>query len=224
MCKNILVVVAHPDDETIGMGGTISKHICNGDKVYVISMTNGVSSRDPERNEINLRITASEEASKILGFKWQKRFDFPDNKMDTIPLLEIVKEIEKIKLQVNPHIVYSHSLSDLNIDHRILTNAVLTTFRPQPKESCKEIRLFEVASASDYGHESITGKFSPNLYIDISNFWESKEKALIAYKEELREYPHTRSLYAIKNLSLSRGSQVGIKMAEVFQVIRKIEI
>lgn len=220
----VLVIVAHPDDETIGMGGTIKRHIDQGDKVFVISMTNGIGSRDSnsdsnaEKRKIN-----SNKASNILGFIWYEQFDFDDNQMDKYPLLKIIKKIEGVKSKLNPEIVYTHSSSDLNVDHRILSEAVLTAFRPQPKEICKEIRLFEVASATDYGIDVITGKFSPNLFISIDKGnWELKTKALDAYDCEIKSYPHSRSIEAIKNLANLRGNQVGIDMAEAFQIIRKI--
>ena len=109
------------------------------------------------------------------------------------------------------------------MDHRVVANSVLTAFRPQPNELCKELRLFEVASATDYGNSAITGSFSPNLFIDISNEWPSKVKALEAYMEEMREYPHSRSIQGIKNLANLRGNQVGYDFAEAFEVIRKLE-
>ena len=144
--------------------------------------------------------------------------------LDNEPLLEIIKSIEKSKNIIQPNLVYSHSGGDLNIDHRILANAVLTAFRPEPNQSCKEIRLFEISSATDFGNEDITGKFIPNLFIDISSTWDDKEKALLAYKDELKVFPHSRSLEGIKNLAKLRGNQVGLKMAEAFQVIRKINL
>ena len=155
----VLVVVAHSDDETIGMGGTIKRHTEKGDEVIVMSMTNGVGSRNGiNQNEINKRIIASDKASKILGFKWIERNDYPDNQMDSCSTLEIVKLIEKVKNKYRPSLVYFHSEADLNVDHRILSSAVITAFRPQPGEICRELRVFEVPSATDYGHESITGR------------------------------------------------------------------
>ncbi len=220
----VLVVVAHSDDETIGMGGTIKRHVNKGDKVIIMSMTNGVGSRENSNpNEINKRLIASEKASKILGFSWIERYNYPDNEMDTCSTLDIVKNIEKAKIKYRPSIVYFHSEADLNVDHRILSSAVLTAFRPQPGEHCRELRVFEVPSATDYGDESITGKFAPNLYIDISVTWPYKLSALKAYSKEIRDYPHSRSLEAIKNLAKIRGNQNGLNMAEAFQIIRKIE-
>ena len=104
-----------------------------------------------------------------------------------------------------------------------MSSAVLTAFRPQPGEFCKELRVFEVPSATDYGHESIIGRFLPNLFIAISETWGHKLSALEAYSKEIRDYPHSRSLEAIKNLAKIRGNQNGLRMAEAFQIIRKIE-
>ena len=143
--------------------------------------------------------------------------------MDSHPLLEIVKSIEKIKKIFKPDLVYTHSASDLNIDHNIVSRAVLTAFRPTPEESCKEIRLFEVSSSTDFGVASLNGSFNPNLFIDIKDTWSSKQEALKAYVSELRAYPHSRSIEGIKNLANNRGNQVGYELAEAFEVIRKIE-
>ena len=224
MREVVLVVVAHSDDESISMAGTISKHIKKGDKVFVISMTNGVGARDDANlNKINQRKNASVTASKVLGFEWGDCYDFTDNGMDSYPLIEIIKAVEKAKYKYRPTLVYTHSGADLNVDHRVVSNSVLTAFRPQPNELCKEIRLFEVASATDYGNLAITGSFSPNLFIDISNEWPVKVKALEEYLEEMCEYPHSRSIQGIKNLGNLRGNQVGYDFAEAFEVIRKLE-
>ena len=224
MREVVLVVVAHSDDESISMAGTIVKHIKKGDKVFVISMTDGVGARDDANlNKIKQRKNASVTASKVLGFEWGDSYDFSDNVMDSYPLIEIVKAVEKAKYKYRPTLVYTHSGADLNVDHRVVANSVLTAFRPQPNELCKELRLFEVASATDYGKSAITGSFSPNLFIDISNEWPTKVKALKAYMEEMREYPHSRSIQGIKNLANLRGNQVGYDFAEAFEVIRKLE-
>ena len=224
MSEIVLIIVSHSDDESISMAGTICKHVIRGDKVYVMSMTDGVSSRnDIVKDSIKKRKEASIKASKILGFEWVKCFDFDDNLMDNYPLLDVVKAIEINKQNYKPTLVYTHSISDLNIDHRVVGNAVLTAFRPQPMEICREIRLFEIASATDYGNSSITGTFVPNLFIDISNNWELKKEALTAYNDEMRDYPHSRSIEGIKNLAKLRGNQVGLNLAEAFQVIRKLE-
>ena len=225
MSETVLVVVAHSDDETITMAGTIKKHLELGDQVYVISMTDGVGSRNKvKEKEVFARKSAANQASNILGFEWGECFNFDDNAMDSYPLLEVVKSVEKAKYKYNPTLVYTHTFADLNVDHRVVVNAVLTAFRPQPMEQCKEIRLFEVASSTDYGNNKITGTFTPNLYINIKSYWDAKLDALNAYRSEIRGFPHSRSLEGIENLARIRGNQAGIEMAEAFEIIRKIEL
>ncbi len=224
MTDNVLVVAAHSDDETISMAGTIRKHVNRGDKVYVVSMTDGVGARE-ESNEgdVTQRKWSANEASKVLGFEWGDCYNFLDNSMDSHPLIEIVKAVEQAKIKYKPTLVYTHSGADLNIDHKVVANAVLTAFRPQPMELCREIRLFEVASATDYGNTALTGIFSPNLFVNIANTWDSKLKALNVYAAEMREYPHSRSIDGILNLAKIRGNQVGYELAEAFEVIRKLD-
>ena len=224
MPKNILIVVAHPDDETISMAGTIRKHVNNGDSVKIISMTDGVSARLTSKIEdASNRKKSAEKASEILGFSWEALYNFNDNAMDGYPLIEIIQCIEKIKKKLQPELVYTHSGADLNIDHRVVSNAVLTVFRPEPNEKCKELRLFEVASATDYGNQAVTGSFAPNLFVNISQEWPSKLRALEAYSSEMRNYPHSRSIKGIENLAKLRGNQIGYELAEAFEVLRKIE-
>lgn len=220
----VLVVVAHTDDETLGLGGTIAKHVSLGHSVFGISMTDGVGARGELLNdEAKRRKQASINAATILGFKWIEGGNFPDNAMDTVPLLEVAKVIEQAKKELNPTIIYTHSSADLNIDHRIVALATLTAFRPQPNEIWKEIRAFEIPSATDYGHPEITCSFLPNLSISIEDTWSQKLKALREYKDEMMEAPHTRSFEGLENMAKYRGNQVGIKLAEAFQIIRKIE-
>ena len=224
MTKDILVFVAHSDDETLGLGGTIAKHVSMGDRVYAVSMTNGVGARaSASLLDASSRKEASEKASEILNFKWLAQFDFEDNRLDKYPMLDLVAQIENVKNEIKPNLVYTHSAADLNVDHRQLALAVMTAFRPQPCENCSEIRLFEVPSATDFGHRAVTGSFNPNLFVEIADFWHLKLKALQAYADEMRTYPHSRSLKAVENLASARGNQVGLEMAEAFEIVRKIE-
>ena len=223
--KNIiLIVVSHTDDETLGIGGSIVRHVESGDKVFAISMTDGVGSRDLNFQGVDIeRLNAAREAAKELNFEWLSGGDFPDNSMDKVGILEVAKKIEEAKRLVNPNIIYTHSYADLNIDHQITCKAVLTAFRPQPSEIYEEIRTFEVPSATDYGHRSTTGYFQPNLYVDITRTWHKKLKALKCYSQEMREFPHARSLEGLENLAKLRGNQCGVQLAECFEILRKIE-
>ena len=225
--KSILIVVAHPDDEVLAMGGTICYYKKLKYDIYAMFFSDGISSRKYNSNvrmkfDIKRREEASEKAAKLLGFEWIFKGRFQDNAMDKEPLLKYINVIEKIKKKINPSIVYTHSPTDLNVDHRIISEATLTAFRPQPGETCQEIATFEISSSTDYSHHKLYGSFIPNKFIDINKFIDNKLKALSFYKSELKPYPHSRSLRGIKLLSQYRGVQVGMKNAEAFEVLRKI--
>ena len=223
--KSALIVVAHRDDEILGCGGTIAKLIEDKYKVYAISMTNGVSSRvRSSKKEIDQRYKNSLKAAKLIGFNWLNKIsgDFADNAMDSEPLLNIVKVIEKAKKITNPEIVITHYPEDLNIDHQIVSSATLTAFRPKTNQTCKKIISFEVPSSTDF---AIYKKnfFKPNYFVDIQKFWNKKKLGLDAYKDEMLKYPNSRSLKGLKNLAHYRGNQVGLNMAEAFQILRIIK-
>lgn len=222
MNEIVLVVIAHSDDETIGAGGTLARHSINGDEVFVVSMTDGVSSRLVNEEEVILRNKSALDASKKIGFTWLDCGSFPDNAMDTKPFIEIVRFIENIKKNLKPQIIYTHSAADLNIDHQIVNRAVLTAFRPHSDESLREIRAMEIPSSTDYGHETTTSRFSPNLYVNIEEMWNTKLEGLRSYDTEIRESPDSRSYEGIENLAKLRGNQVGLFYAEAFEIIRKI--
>ena len=151
MNKKILVVAAHPDDEVLGCGGTMARHAKNGDKVHIVFMSDGVNSRENVKyNEENERREYAKKASEILGAQTPKFFDFPDNMMDTVPLLEIVKELEVYIQELQPNIVYTHYKGDLNIDHQITYQAVMTACRPTPRSSITQIYLFEILSSTEW--------------------------------------------------------------------------
>ena len=225
MKKNILLVVAHRDDETIGCGGTIVKLSKSNYKIFGISMTDGISSRNKfNSTDIKNRHKNSIKAANILGFKWLDKFsgNFQDNKMDNSSILEVVKVIEKAKKFIKPVLVYTHFPDDLNIDHQIVAKATMTAFRPKFKETCEKIFAFEVPSSTDYANFK-KKIFKPNHYVNIDKFWKKKLQALKAYKGEMMKYPNSRSLKGLESLARYRGNQVGLKMAESFQILRSID-
>jgi N-acetylglucosamine malate deacetylase 1 len=223
MTKIVLVVAAHSDDEALGCSGTIAKHIEAGDKVHVIFMTNGVGSRSTTSiSDIKHRQAAAQKAADILGITSTEYFDFPDNKMDTVPLLDIVKSIEHVINETQPEIIYTQHIGDLNIDHQITHKAVMTACRPQPDFCVKEIYAFEVLSSTEWqtpGFES----FSPNVYINITDYIEIKKQVLGVYSEEMRQAPHSRSIDNMLHLNAFRGCTVGVSYAEAFVLIRMIK-
>ena len=220
MNKKILVVAAHPDDEVLGCGGTMARHAKNGDKVHIVFMSNGVNSRgNVKYNEENERRECAKKASEILGAQTPKFFDFPDNMMDTVPLLEIVKELEVYIQELQPNIVYTHYKGDLNIDHQITYQAVMTACRPTPRNSITQIYLFEILSSTEW---SITSTFSPAHFVDISDEFELKIKALKMYKEEIKDFPNSRSIESLTALSVFRGGSMGLNFAEAFSIERSL--
>jgi LmbE family N-acetylglucosaminyl deacetylase len=223
MSNSILVVAAHPDDEALGCGGTIAKHVSNGDIVTVAFMTNGVSARnnDTDVNQI-ARKTAADLALNILGVTNTCYFDYPDNALDTVPLINIAKTIESVVSKYHPNIIYTHFSEDLNVDHRLTHQAVMTACRPQAWCCVKQIFCFEVLSSTEWNSYS-KSKFNPNKFVNIEQFWLQKKSALEAYHEEMRPHPHSRSMEAVEALAVLRGSVVGLKKAESFQIERIIE-
>lgn len=222
MSKTVLVVAAHPDDEALGCGGTIARHVSEGDEVYILFMTNGVSARQTssetdavERNE------AAEAARQALGVARYIYNDFPDNQLDTVSMLVITQSIEKIIREVQPNIVYSHHYGDLNIDHRRTHEAVMTACRPQPGFCVKAIYAFEVVSATEWNAPQ-AARFTPNYFVDISDYLDTKMKSIEAYSEEMRDEPHARSIYNIIALAKYRGNSVGFNSAEAFELVRKL--
>ncbi len=221
-----MVVVAHPDDEVLGCGGTIAKY-ANNNEIYVAILGEGVSSRyaqrgEARRNELLELQKQSRKAGKLLGAKENFFFNLPDNRFDTVPFLEIVKKIESIIVKVKPERIYTHHSGDLNIDHRITFQAVLTGTRPTGDCSVREIYAFEVPSSTEWSFQKLGDVFTPNVFEDISRTIEVKLEALKMYESEIRKYPHPRSLRALNIIAQRWGIVVGKEYVEPFALIRRI--
>lgn len=216
--NNVLVVAAHADDEALGCGGTIVKHVEQGDKVSVVFLTDGVGARGND-DSASERGYSAEKALKILGVSKTMCFDLPDNEMDSVSLLTIAKKIEGVISIEQPNIIYTHFFGDLNIDHQITNRAVLTACRPQKTCSVKEIYCFEVLSSTEWGTKAVN-QFVPHKIVDITNVWDKKISALKCYEQEMRSSPHSRSYRAAEALACLRGETHGFNKAEAFYVER----
>ncbi|MCI5065992.1 PIG-L family deacetylase [bacterium] len=223
----LLVIVAHPDDETLGCGGTIARRVSEGDEAYCLALADGVSSRyendeDVHEEEIQERRESYQKACSALGIRktWLK--DFPDNRFDSVPLLHIVKEIERVHAEVAPDVVYTHFERDLNIDHRLTFQAVLTACRPTHGQVTREILSFENPSSTEWASVSSSLSFRPTEFCGIEKFLEDKKTAMAHYQAELRPYPHPRSLEAIEISAKHWGIVSGLGCAEAFMQVRKL--
>lgn len=222
--KNFLIIAAHPDDEILGCGGIAAKLVQEGYSGSTIIVSEGITSRDQKRNlshranELKILKKKCIKANKQIGINKVYFLDFPDNRLDTIALLDIVKKIEILIKKIKPKVVFTHNNSDLNKDHKIVYDATITACRPTPENKIEKILSFEVLSSTNWSSPE-ENNFTPNVYIDISKTIKKKLKSLNFYKTEMREYPHARSINAVEALSRFRGSTVGFKNAESFKLI-----
>jgi len=219
----VLIVAAHPDDEALGCGGTIARHVERGDVVDVLFVADGVSARGADAQALARRQDAARKATSILGTQPPHFLDLPDNQLDSVPLIEVTQAIERLAREVAPAIVYTHHGADLNVDHRIVHQAVLTAFRPIPGASVVGLFAFETASSTEWSSSAVGPAFAPDRFVDISGHLECKVAALDAYAEEMRPFPHARSLVSVRSLAMWRGACVGLAAAEAFVTLRWIE-
>ena len=210
---NILVLAAHPDDESVGMGGTIKK-LSKKNKIHLCVLTDGASAQYDDKKMILERKNACKKSGKILGISNYTFLDFPDMKLDSIPHLEINRELEKIIKKINPKIVYTLSKNDINKDHKEVYESTLVVTRPQ-SSNVKHVFSYEITGSTING-------FLPTIFEDISQEFKYKIKSIKMYTSEIRSFPHPLSLKAIENLAIQRGIESGIKKAEGFEVIRVI--
>lgn len=212
--KKVLVLAAHPDDETLGCGGTIFKLSKEYD-IHLLTFTDGVSSR--KNNEVN-RNPKLTQVSDILGISKYNFGNFPDNAMDSISQLEVCNFIEANVTYV-PDMIFTHFIGDLNIDHQIVTKSALSVFRPQFGNKMKIYSYF-IPSSTDYNP---LVPFDANSYFELTNDEvDAKLKALHVYDEEMREYPHSRSYENVTNLMKVWGAEVGLPYCEKFKLLREI--
>jgi len=223
MKNKVLIIAAHPDDETYGLGGTIMKLKEQGNEVNVFIMTDGVTARHDVKS---LQKQAAENACKKLGVDNLLFGDLPDQKLDELALLEVIKPISKTITEINPSIVFTHHGGDANQDHRTIFDATIVATRPFGNNPVKELYTYEVASSTEWAPSLNHWTFQPNYYINIENYLDKKIEAALEYSKtfqsEVPPYPHPRSPEAIKIYAEKRGIEVGFRSAEAFQIIRKL--
>jgi len=215
----VLVVSAHPDDEILGVGGAVRRHSLAGDEVRSLIACEGVSMRyDAEHRERLHR--QSRRAAEILGVSEVLYADLPDQKLDTLPLVEVIGKIEDVVREFRPEVVYTHFPGDVNHDHGVLFRAVQVAVRPYAAPWVRELLAFETASSTEWGAPAMQGAFIPEIYVDISSTLDAKVEAFACYERELRPAPHPRSPESLRARAAAWGSHVGVAAAEPFQVVR----
>lgn len=216
----VLVIAAHPDDEVLGCGGTMARAAAEGAAVHVLFLADGVSARGGGTADVAAALARRREAAvaaaAALGARPPAFGDFPDNRLDGVPLIEIVQRVEEAIARIHPATVITHHGGDLNIDHRLVHQAVVTACRPLPGSSVRALWCFETVSSTEWASAAIGDAFRPTLYVDIAAFLEAKLRALDCYGEEMRAFPHARSREAVEALARLRGASAGRGAAESF--------
>ena len=224
-----LIIAAHPDDEVLGCGGLIPRLAKEGQEVFIAILGEGLTARYPkpaqaEASHIKALQAQSQLVARTLQAKEVFHYSLPDNRFDSLPLLEIIKIIEELIESIKPVVIYTHHAGDLNIDHRLVNQAVLTATRPVKDHPVKEIYAFEVPSSTEWAFNQLALPFQPNVFVDISQTLSLKLKALSYYEAEMRVFPHPRSPEAITANARRWGSVVGCEAAEAFELIRSVRL
>lgn len=226
---NVLAVFAHPDDEVLAAGGCLAAYARAGHAVHIAILGEGLTSRSPDREQFvrdaggqfsELQACARE-AGRLLGAAAVRFASLPDNRFDAVDRLDVIKIIEALKTEILPDLVLTHHAGDMNVDHRVVADAVMTAFRSLPGEKPCGILAGEVLSSTDYTVGLPGCSFEPNVWIPLkAEDVDRKERALMAYKGEVRRKPHPRSTEVVRALATLRGAQCGTLYAEAFRLLR----
>ncbi|MCR5225695.1 MAG: PIG-L family deacetylase [Eubacterium sp.] len=224
--NTVLVFAAHPDDELLGLGGTIRRIVNEGVDAHAVILAEGLTSRaakrsDADFSELKELQDDARKAAKIVGYKSIDFCGFPDNRMDGTELLDIIKVISMYVEKYKPDTIFTHHHGDLNIDHRLTCEAVLTACRPVGDYTVKKIYAFETPSSTEWNY-IYNDSFRPNAYFDISETFQYKVDGMACYRTESTRYPHPRSAEALEALAKYRGSNIGVKLAEAFELMYEI--
>jgi LmbE family N-acetylglucosaminyl deacetylase len=222
---SVLCIVAHPDDEVLGVGGTLARHAADGDDVHICILSDGVTSRyddtDAADAEIQQRRQRAKRGAGLLGATVSFH-GYPDNSFDTVPLLDIVQTIEAEVAEHAPGTVYTHHYGDLNVDHELICRAVTTATRPLRNNPVDRVLAFETLSATEWSVPSADNVFEPQHFVTITEQLETKLEALMIYEDELRDPPHPRTVDTVRQNAHVWGAKVGVDAAEPFELIRQL--
>jgi LmbE family N-acetylglucosaminyl deacetylase len=218
---NVLVFASHPDDEILGAGATLAGHASRGDEVHAVVLAEGASSRYSETMQQALQ-KAGLRAAEEIGFASIRFEGLPDQRLDTVPLIEITQGLEAILDELDPEVVYTHFPGDVNVDHGVVARAVWTACRPYRFPRIRRLAAFETPSSTEWAWPLPDGVFSPTLFVEVSATIDAKLAAMECYSAELRDYPHPRSTRALRQRAEFWGSVVDRSAVEPFVILREI--
>ncbi|MEN2801385.1 PIG-L family deacetylase [Capnocytophaga sputigena] len=221
--RNIVVISAHPDDEILGVGGTLLKHKKNGDKIYWLITTNIFENQGFSKERISSRQKEIKKISEALSVEKVFMLNYPTMSLSTSTLIEMVPKISKIFIEIEPEIVYCLNRSDAHSDHRITFDAVMACTKSFRYPFIKQVLMYECISETEFAPQLPEKVFTPNYFVDISSFLEEKTNLMKIYESELGKHPFPRSLKNIEALATFRGASVGVEYAEAFQLIKYID-
>ena len=221
--KKIVIIAPHPDDETLGCGGTILKHLSNGDEVYWIIMTsiNGVKGYTKEK--IKDRESQIDVVSELYKFKKTFKLDYPVSSLDSVPFENIINSISEVFNLIKPEIIYIPYGKDAHSDHRVTYECAMACTKPFRYPFIKSVRIYQTLSETVFGEQDSQKGFLPNLFIDISDFLNKKIEIMKIYSDEILPHPFPRSELSIKSLAYLWGSSINTESAEAFISIREIK-
>ncbi len=214
--RRVAVISAHPDDETLGAGGTLARHVENGDEVHACIVTKAYTP-DWEEGLIEKARAQAEEALNALGVVSVRFLGFPTVKLNVVPGKELNDKVADFFRSIDPQVAYSPFPGDLNTDHGIVARAAAIASRPTPKRKIS-LLYYETLSSTEWGRMFMHTSFRPNIYVDIGSTIERKLEAAACYGLEIKEYPHPRSLEGIRALARIRGMEAGLETAEAFML------
>ena len=214
--KRILVIAAHPDDELLGCGGTVALHTQAEDEVTSVIVCEGESLRYGKEGVG--QSNHMQAAAAALGVQDVRALGFADQRLDTLPLTDIIGALEPIVREVRPQIVYTQYGGDINRDHEILFKAVLVATRPT-EPFIENVLAYDTASSTEWAYPR---SFVPDTWVDITSTLDKKIEAMACYESEVRPYPHPRSLEALRHRALAWGNQCCLETAEVFMTVRRV--
>ncbi len=220
--SKVLAIAPHPDDETLGCGGTLLKHKNNGDDIYWLIITSIDVENGWEKDKIELRRKEIDNISKMYGFCATNSLDFPTTRLDTIPMKDLVSEISTIIEEVEPGLIYIPNRSDIHTDHQVAFKAIMSCTKVFRYSFIKKILMYECLSETEFSPALPTDAFIPNVFVDITRFLEEKIKIMKMYRGEMGTFPFPRSEENIRALARNRGAVAGVEAAEAFVLLKEV--